>query len=364
MVIVCDCHYRSAITAIRGFHKEGEDIIAVTTSRHPKPPSFSSKLIKHKYVLSSDKDLYTNELLSLCKKYDSPILFPIGNFSLNVISENLEAFKQFSRFCISTPNMLSNLNDKKWVKKEADKFGINVPKKFDVNSSCEFPVVVKPFCGEKFNIKASQRYKIVYNKHELESAYNYFKQFDNDPIVEEYICGHGVGVSVLLNNKSEAQTAFCHRRLLEYPISGGPSVYLETFYNETLVDTTKAFLESIGFVGVAMVEYKYSNGEFYLLEINPRIWGSFPSTEKSNSDFIKSYLRACNSIESRFTCEYTRNNKIKFLRGLIMSCLSYLKKGDFKNFFKAFSIVVSPSIPDATFSFKDFLPSIYDFFRR
>jgi len=364
MVIICDCHYRSAITAIRAFHKEGEDVIAVTTELHNNPPSFSSKLIKEKYVLPSSKDLYTDRLLSLCKRFDNPIVFPVGNFSLNVISENLDLFKECSRVCVSSPEMLSRLNDKKWVKTEAEAFGLKVPKCFDLQSAETFPLVVKPFCGEKFNLKANERYKVVYNKEQLENAYNHFKKIDERPIIEEYIDGSGVGVSFVLNGNAKAQTVFCHKRLLEYPITGGPSVYLETIYDKKLIDDTKAFLEHIGFVGIAMVEYKSTDKGYYLLEINPRVWGSFPSTEQANSDFIKSFLRACNSDTSSFTCNYTFGKRIKFLRGLIMAFLSNLKNAKLKKSFKCLCVIFSPFIPDATLSLKDLKPSILDFFRR
>lgn len=364
MVIICDCHYRSALTAIRAFHETGEDIIVVTTERYPNPAAFHSKYIYEKILYPSDKKTYTDSLLSLCERYEKPIVFPAGNFSLNILSENIEIFKKCAKICVSTPEMLLNLNDKKWVKSKADEFGLKVPKFYDLNSECTFPLVVKPFCGEKFNLKANERYKIVFNREELEKAYNYFKKFDNTPLIEEYVEGQGVGVSFILDNDSKAQTVFCHKRLLEYPISGGPSVYLETFYDEKLINDTKAFLEHLGVVGFAMVEYKLTDNGYYLLEINPRIWGSFPSTERAKSDFIKSFVRACNSEESTFTCDYQTNKKIKFMRGLIMSFLSYVKKGDVKKALKCIGVIASPFIPDATFNVKDIRSSIRDFFRR
>ena len=153
--------------------------------------------------------------MTLCKEYDNPIIFPSGNFTLNILSENIDIFRKYARFCVSAPDKLQQLNDKKWVKNAAEEFGLNVPKTYNIDTANIFPLVVKPFCGEKFNLKASERYKIVYDKTQLIEAYNHFKKFDTNPIIEEYIEGQGTGVSVVLNNNSKPQTAFCHKRIIE-----------------------------------------------------------------------------------------------------------------------------------------------------
>ena len=364
MVIICDCHYRSAICAIRSFYKFDKDIVAVVTKDHPSPPAFSSRYVKEKHFLSDNKDEYTKELLKLCKRYDRPILFPVGNFSLNVISENLDEFYQCADFCVSVPTMLADLNDKKWVKNKAIEFGIKVPERYSIDSIAEYPVVVKPFCGEKFSQKAADRYRIAQSEQELNEAYQFFKQFDDEPIIEKYIPGNGFGVNVLFNNECKAENVFCHRRIVEYPINGGPSALLETAYNEEIINNTVEFFEKIGFCGIAMAEFKESDDGYYLLEINPRIWGSFPSTYHAKSDFIESYIRAARGINCKFSGSYKRGKKIKFIRGLGAAFLSYLKSGKFLKGISTLLNLLNPFVPDALFTFTDPIPFFKDLFRR
>lgn len=364
MVIVCDCQYRSAISAIRSFHALGEEIIAVTTDKYNNPPSFSSKYIKEKAVLSSSTEEYKLQLIDLCKKHDFPIIFPTGNFTLNILSDNTDEISKYARFCVASHDTLTLTNDKKQVKEMAHKSGLMAPRKYTLNNVSSFPVVVKPYCGEKFSLKACERYKIAYNESELVTAYEHFKKYDEEPIIEEFISGYGLGISVVLNNDSQVQTYFSHKRLIEYPITGGPSALLKTVYDEELIKKTCRFFEDINFKGIAMAEFKCNESGAYLLEINPRVWGSFPATSGAKSDFIASYVRACREEECFVTGEYKKNKKIKFTRGIAAATLSYFKHFKFLNGFRSLWELINPFTTDPIFSIKDPIPFFKELFRR
>lgn len=364
MVIVCDCHYRSAICAIREFKKLKEDVIAVTVDKHKNPPAFSSKYIDRKVVLSSDSTEYKNQLIELCKEYDSPVIFPTGNFTLEILANNKEKFNDIAKFCVSDFSTLNMLNDKKWVKEKVCKYGIKVPEKYTPDTIKHFPVVVKPFCGEKFSLKAADRYKIVHNQSELKIALECFKQYDNDPIIEEYVEGHGMGICVLLNKNAQTQTYFSHKRLIEYPIDGGPSALLKTVYDSNLTNKVCGFFEAIKFNGIAMAEFKCNESGAYLLEINPRIWGSFPATSGAKSDYVKAYLNASRGKYDIVEQKYIINKKIKFSRGLTASAFSYFKRMKIAKGFMCLIHLLNPFICDPVFSIKDPIPYFREFFRR
>ncbi len=67
-----------------------------------------------------------------------------------------------------------------------------------------------------------------------------------------------------------------HRRLHEVPPTGGPSAMAESCDDNELHALGKKLLEKSGWNGVAMAEFKKSalDGKFYLMEINPKFWGS------------------------------------------------------------------------------------------
>lgn len=355
-VIITDCMYRSAIAAIYTLSNLDEEIVAVTTDVAPCPPAFKSRYIGSRFVLSSTA--YAEELFALCSKYDRPTILPMGVFTLNVLSENIEKFKKVADFAVATKDVLDRLNDKNQSKELAVESGINVPK-----PSGAFPMVVKPFCGEKFGLKASERYRIVHNETELNAAKEYFSAYDAAPITEEYIDGDGVGVSVVIGIDGIERSAFCHKRLSEYPASGGPSCSLTTFYDGNIIQKTVDMLKKAGFVGIAMVEYKLRNEQYYFLEINPRIWGSFGATYKMNSDFMSGYLSAARGTAFEFNPRY-KIGKVKFVPNIFAACISYLKSKKLKLSFKTALDALNPFVPNAIFSASDPIPFFCDLFRK
>jgi predicted ATP-grasp superfamily ATP-dependent carboligase len=80
---------------------------------------------------------------------------------------------------------------------------------------------------------------------------------------------------------------FMHERLVQYPREGGPSVVARSIRNERLHELGRTVLESLRWHGVAMVEFKRSDrdGEFYLIEINPKFWGSLDLAIAAGANF-------------------------------------------------------------------------------
>lgn len=358
MVIVTDCAYRSSIAVIYALKALGENFVAVTTDKSPSPPVFASRYVKDKRILSSDRETYSSQLLELCREYENPVIFPVGVFTLNIISENREEFEQVADFCVADKSILDILNDKKQSKELAVKAGLRVP-----GSTNAFPMVVKPYCGEKFGLRASDRYRIVKNEAELKNAVEHFSKYDDSPIVEEYVNGIGAGVSVVIGKRGKTYSAFCHMRQSEYPSSGGPSSSLVTFSDTSLVNGCVNMLASVGFEGIAMLEFKKTDSGFCFLEVNPRVWGSFGATYKTGSDFVRAYLCASRDEDYQFTQTY-KQMKVKFVPNIFASVISYAKAKRFRLALKALSDALNPFVPNAIFNVRDPMPAIRDAFRK
>jgi predicted ATP-grasp superfamily ATP-dependent carboligase len=88
--------------------------------------------------------------------------------------------------------------------------------------------------------------------------------------------GQGIGVCLLLDRSHLVRAGFVHRRLREYPVTGGPSTLRESCNHEQAYTDAVRLLQDLRFVGVAMVEFKNDTrtGKANLLEVNPRFWGS------------------------------------------------------------------------------------------
>ena len=78
-----------------------------------------------------------------------------------------------------------------------------------------------------------------------------------------------------------------HRRIRERLVMGGPSTCAESVYDSKLLDYGLRVLKNLKWHGVAMVEFKKDSidGEFKLMEINPKFWGSLDLAIASGVDF-------------------------------------------------------------------------------
>ena len=161
------------------------------------------------------------------------------------------------------------------------------------------------------------------------------------PLIQEYIHGDGYGVEVLFNH-GEPRAIFMHRRLREYPITGGASTLRESINNEKMKNIALDLMEGLEWHGVAMVEFKLDekDGEPKLMEVNGRFWGSLPLSIASGVDFpyLLHKMATEGDVESVF--EYKAGVKCRWLiPGDILWFVASLnnrkgKLGVMKEFFK------------------------------
>ena len=110
-------------------------------------------------------------------------------------------------------------------------------------------------------------------------------------IAQQAVPGHGAGV-FLLRHKGQTVLHFAHERLHEVPYTGGVSSLRISCHDEPLVARSERLLASIGYEGVAMVEFrKDPHGEPWFLEINGRLWGSLALALHAGVDFPAVLLR-------------------------------------------------------------------------
>jgi hypothetical protein len=126
------------------------------------------------------------------------------------------------------------------------------------------------------------------SKKDLEIAASRVGEHD-ELLAQEFIpSAGGIGVSFLMKD-GVARASFTHRRLLEFPETGGPSLVRESCHNQIAESAAQELLGALKWNGVAMVEFRIDSrtGKPVLMEINPRFWGSLPLAIACGVDFPK-----------------------------------------------------------------------------
>lgn len=326
-VVITDGKYRSSIAAARTLGRAGYEVVAVQAREDCplEPPVFASRYVSEGRWIdgaAGDAD-YPDRLCALLGSYGRPVLFCAGAATLNAVARERERFAGVCDFLIAPSDVLDALNDKETVHRRCEELGIPVPREYD-GTPDRYPVVVKPHCGEKFGLKARDRYAVANDAREYAAQLTAMSKYDPHPIVQERVEGPGAGASLLLDREGRLISAICHRRVREYPMTGGPSTCCESFYDAGMIDRAYRLLSSFGFVGMAMVEFKGDK----VLEVNPRVWGSFPMTERALSPFAARYARAAAGERLEYEPrDYKTGVRMRFTLNDGAAMLDYLRHG-------------------------------------
>ncbi len=146
-------------------------------------------------------------------------------------------------------------------------------------------------------------------------------------MVQEFIPGSGAGVFALYN-RGQPVAFFAHKRLREKPPEGGISVLSESAaVTPTLERYARTLLDAVNWHGVAMVEFRETpGGDFYLMEVNTRFWGSLQLAIDAGVDFPALLLRASQGEALPPQAPYKIGQKLRWLLGDLDSLYIYLKR--------------------------------------
>lgn len=358
LAIVTDAHYRMSVALIRDLSEAGVTVVACESDAYPAPAGFASRGAARCVTLPQSG--FPDALFALCRSLseesgEKPALLPVGAATLAMLSAQRARFDAVCGLCIPTPEQLALLNDKNALCALGARLGLPVPQSFSPEadeSDAQFcarvplPCVVKPACGEKFGLHAEARYRIARTAAELSAAVAHFRALTGEmPIVQEYLPGGGTGCSVLADH-GEVVYAICHRRVREYPVSGGPSSCCDCIDAPELVDAARALVRETGYTGLAMFEFKAdASGAPRLLECNPRIWGTYPLTRAAKTAFALCWccLALGKPLPERPAPQPVR---MAFYPSDYAAALGYLRHGEIKKFFAALRDRLNPSVRD------------------
>lgn len=146
-------------------------------------------------------------------------------------------------------------------------------------------------------------------------------------MVQEFIPGSGAGVFALYN-RGQPVAFFAHKRLREKPPEGGISVLSESApVTPSLERYARTLLDAVNWHGVAMVEFRATpDGDYYLMEVNTRFWGSLQLAIDAGVDFPALLLRASQGEVLPPQAPYKVGQKLRWLLGDLDSLYIYLKR--------------------------------------
>lgn len=285
-VLVTDGLNKNTLAVLRSL-KSNKYLIDLVSIYHPLFTLGSySRYCNKTYRLKSNLDNtddYATELIHLLKKEMYDVLIPVGLKSYLAVSKYKDEFTKYTKVMVPDWDKMQVAYNKDISMDFAKKLGVPIPEtitlhnKADLHKITKFPVVIKSSDDSRNVVKYCN------NEQELESNFKNLKNFSKTNIIcQEYIKGFGCGFyGVYSDGKLIAH--FLHKRIKEFPITGGPSAVAESYFDERLFNYGKVLCDSLKWNGPIMVEFKYDAEEddYKLIEINPKLWGSLDLTIES-----------------------------------------------------------------------------------
>lgn len=288
-----DAYIRTALAISRSLGRKGVNVGCVCDKRYAH--SFFSRYCNYRFLCpdpSKNPSSFVNALLKILRRRKFEVLLPVEQETVLLVSKNKEKLAPYVKVPLVDFDKMIVAANKSLLMRLASKLGIPHPKTYFVNSLDElkevskelnYPTVIKPSIrsgawGVAYANTPADLYAKYRALHRVLGEY---------PLIQEYVSGNGYGVEALFNESSQLRAVVVHKRLREYPITGGQSTLRETIWDPEMKNLGVRLLKALKWYGVAMVEFKrdINQGKPVLMEINPRFWGSLSLAMAAGVDF-------------------------------------------------------------------------------
>ncbi|MBI4621322.1 MAG: ATP-grasp domain-containing protein [Desulfobacterales bacterium] len=292
-VLITDGAYKHTLGAVRSLAQAGFEVDAIGSRRCLT--GWSRHLAKVAYHQDLFNNGTLNKFVSFLANSNYDVLLPIGARSVQLVSRHRAIIEEHCSIPLPSAKTIELCLDKEETTRFAATLGVKVPQtwaftclhQLEVHiAEIAFPVVVK---GKSEIVKNRPLY--ANDADQLLKKINVWgKGLSSEgmpfPIIQQFIDGIGVGFFALYEY-GKCKRVFMHRRLRETPPSGGASSCAVSIYQADLLQVGKKILDALEWHGVAMVEFKRerSTSDLYLMEINPKYWGSLDLALASGVDF-------------------------------------------------------------------------------
>ena len=298
-VLVLDGDTPAALACLRSLARAGLVVDVAAPVARPLAGSSRYRDGVHRYPdPKADPESFLEAVSRIAGERGIRYLQPVTDDTMEPLVEGRKRLPDGVILAAPSPESYALLSDKGRTAALAERLEIPVPQGRvakdleELRAASEtlgFPLVLKPFrsvAALEGDLRTSLFVRYAVRPEDLESTAEPLLRYG--PVVaQEYVQGAGVGVEVLVD-RGETVYVFQHKRLHEWPLTGGGSSLRESVpVDPMLADEAARLLKAADFHGVAMVEFKVDGkkGTHHLIEVNPRFWGSLPLGLAAGADF-------------------------------------------------------------------------------
>lgn len=319
-ILVTQGGMKHSLAIIRHLAKQGYEVHSLVRQGRGALAQLSRHTTQTYCIEDQSEGPFITQLLALLQSQTFDVLIPVGYPVTEFVARHAQDIGRLVRLMCPSKIACEMAGDKLQMSQLAQSLDIATPRTYQIKTladlkclgeELEFPLVIK---GRHESGKGIVSYAT--NASELSANYEGLCQRfnlnspDEYPILQEYIPGWGCGFFALYQN-GVPKRIFMHRRIREYPVSGGSSCCAESFFDEELMAQGRRILDQLSWHGVAMVEFRFDTrtNRFTLIEVNAKFWGSLELALEAGADFVGDYVRSALGEQLEFSQSF---KKIRF----------------------------------------------------
>jgi predicted ATP-grasp superfamily ATP-dependent carboligase len=292
-VIVTNAKNRIAYAVVKSLGEKGIDVF--TSDFVQFSMAFASRYSKGHFLYPSpfkEQKAFVESIIKNIHRLKADVLIPVFEETF-LLSKFREEVSKHIRIVIPDYNQILIAHNKdKWVP-IAKKFGIPVPRTYSRTElknqkkkikKLHFPVLIKPSQGGGawgvLQVNSADDLNILLKKDTYMGLP--WERF----FVQEKLEGH-VHCVAMLFNKGELRAHIGYKQLRDYPVSGGQATLRVSFEEPRATHYFRKLLEKLNWHGICQADFlvEQKTGIPYLIDINPRFWGSLMQGIASGVDF-------------------------------------------------------------------------------
>jgi D-aspartate ligase len=297
-VLIPDCDSGHTMAVVRCL-KEYPHIILHGCAHDGNNPFRISRFTKSfSLITETAKEAYVEQVNAIIKDKKIDVILPISEGTYRFFSGNRAYFEDHTRLAtMASTEILEIATNKYNLGKFCELHQVPSPRTeyLDAyrkdNKALQLPLIAKPERGSGGN----NVYHIV---EETDFAAIIPTSFDKEGnyIVQEYIDGYDIDMSLLAKN-GEILAFTIQKGLIKRSNRFAASAGLEFLVNDGVYQSVSKLVSELKFSGIAHVDLRFdkNSGEFKIIEINARYWGSLIASCLAGVNFP--YLHILSSMD-------------------------------------------------------------------
>ena len=327
----------------------GRGLRIITGDFFPLSMSFASRYSKAHFLYPSPftkQEKFIESIIRNIDKYKTKVLIPVFEETF-LISKYRDKLSQITKLVVPEyENILIAHNKDRWGQ-IAKSLNIKVPKAYEIDhirqnrkffNDLEFPVLIKPKQGGGawgiLEIKTKKMLDSVLRKP------IYFNLPWNRFFLQQKIIGDNHCVAMLFR-QGELRAKVAYKQIRDYPLSGGQATLRISIRNDEAEESLEKLLKKMNWHGICQADFVIEKQSKipYMIDLNPRFWGSLIQGIASGVDFPYLLYKMALEGDIRTSKDFRVGVATRWIGGDIRTFYDYLKtrknriEGIYKFFF-------------------------------